>query len=152
MGRHAALLGIEHAPERLDTIDEAIAVAERLGAAEVAALALHWRIYDLVELGEVAAAKASHARLEALARELHQPLYSHAALAWRGEWAHLAGRLEEAERIHRESLRIAEAAGAPEARGFFLTQLFAVRRDQGRLAELLEPIERAARASPAPSA
>jgi DNA-binding SARP family transcriptional activator len=145
MGRHAALLDIEHAPERLTTIDEAIAIAERIGADEVAALALHWRIFDLVELGDLAAARASHARLEALARELHQPLYTHAALAWRGEWAHVAGRLEEAERIHRESLRVAEAAGAPEARGFFLTQLFAVRRDQGRLGELLDPAERLAR-------
>ncbi len=81
----------------------------------------------------------------ALARELNQPLYLHAALAWRGEWAHVAGRLEEAERIHRESLRIAVAAGASEARGFFLTQLFAIRRDQGRLGELLEPVERLVR-------
>ena len=145
MGRHAALLDIEHAPERLATIDEAVAVAERIGAGEVAALALHWRIFDLVELGDLAAAKASHARLEALALELHQPLYTHSALAWRGEWAHVAGRLDEAERIHRESLRVAEAAGSPDARGFFLTQLFAVRRDQGRLGELLDPVERLAR-------
>ncbi len=145
MGRHAALLGIEHVEERLTTIDEAIALAERLDAEELLALALHWRIYDLVELGDIAGAQESHARLEALARELHQPLYTHAALAWRGEWAHIRGRLEEAERIHRESLRIAEAAGASEARGFFLTQLFAVRRDQGRLGEMLEPIERLAR-------
>jgi tetratricopeptide (TPR) repeat protein len=145
MGRHAALLDIEHAPERLATIDEAVAVAERIGAGEVAALALHWRIFDLVELGDLAGAKASHARLEALALELHQPLYTHSALAWRGEWAHVAGRLDEAERIHGESLRVAEAAGSPDARGFFLTQLFAVRRDQGRLGELLDPVERLAR-------
>ena len=145
MGHHAALLGIEHAPERLQLIDEALAIAERLDAHEVAALALHWRIFDLVELADLAEAQRSHARLEALARELHQPLYTHAALAWRGEWAHVAGRLDEAERIHRESLRVAEAAGATEARGFFLTQMFAVRRDQGRLGEMLEPIERLAR-------
>ena len=55
MGHHAALLDIEHAPERLATIDEAVAVAERIGAGEVAALALHWRIFDLVELGDLAA-------------------------------------------------------------------------------------------------
>ena len=145
MGHHAALLGIEHAPERLQLIDEALAIAERLDAHEVAALALHWRIFDLVELADLAEAQRSHSRLEALARELHQPLYTHAALAWRGEWAHVAGRLDEAERIHRESLRVAQAAGATEARGFFLTQMFAVRRDQGRLGEMLEPIERLAR-------
>ena len=145
MGRHAALLRIEHVDERLALIDEALAVAERLEAGELVALALHWRIYDLVELGEVAEAARSSERLQAVARELHQPLYTHAALAWRAVWAHLAGQFEEAERIARESLRIAEAAGAPEARAFFLTQLFAVRREQGRLAELTEPLERLAR-------
>jgi hypothetical protein len=144
MGRHAALLGIEHVEERLEVIDEAAAIAERLDADELLALALHWRIYDLVELGEVAEAQRSHLRLEALARELHQPLYSHAALAWRGVRAHLGGRFEEAERLARESLRLAAAAGAPEARAFFLTQLFAVRREQGRLGELVEPLARLA--------
>ena len=145
MGRHAALLGIEHVEERLALIDEALAIAERLEAGELVALALHWRIYDLVELGEVAEAGRSYERLQALAHELHQPLYSHAALAWRGVAAHLNGHFDEAERIARESLRIAEAAGAPEARAFFLSQLFAVRREQGRLAELAEPLERLAR-------
>ena len=72
-------------------------------------------------------------------------MYSHAALAWRAVSAHLNGQFEEAERIARESLRIAEAAGAPEARAFFLTQLFAVRREQGRLAELVDPLERLSR-------
>jgi DNA-binding SARP family transcriptional activator len=145
MGRHAALLRIEHVDERLALIDEALAIAERLEAGELVALALHWRIYDLLELGEVAEAGRSYERLQALAHELHQPLYSHAALAWRGVAAHLNGHFDEAERIARESLRIAEAAGAPEARAFFLTQLFAVRREQGRLAELTEPLERLAR-------
>ena len=145
LGRHAALLDIDHVDERLAVIDEALAVAERLEAGELVALALHWRIYDLVELGEIEAARRAHIRLEALAHELHQPLYSHAALAWRGVSFHLAGRFEEAERVARESLRVAEAAGAPEARAFFLTQLFAVRREQGRVAELAEPLERLAR-------
>ena len=123
-------------------IDEALAVAERLEAGELVALALHWRIYDLVELGDTKQAADEYERLHALAQELHQPLYSHAALAWRAVAAHLNGHFEEAERIARESLRIAEAAGAPEARAFFLTQLFAVRREQGRLAELVDPLER----------
>ena len=83
MGRHAALLDIDHVDERLALIDEALAVAERLEAGELVALALHWRIYDLVELGESPRPGARYERLQALAHELHQPLYSHAALAWR---------------------------------------------------------------------
>jgi hypothetical protein len=98
-----------------------------------------------VELGQIPEAGRGYERLQALANELQQPLYTHAALAWRGVAAHLNGHFDEAERIARESLRIAEAAGAPEARAFFLTQLFAVRREQGRLGELAGPLERLAR-------
>jgi tetratricopeptide (TPR) repeat protein len=145
LGHHAALLDIDHVEARRELIDEALATAGRLAADELVALALHWRIYDLMELGDVEEAARSYERLHALAHELHQPLYSHATLAWRGVAAQLDGHFDEAERIARESLRIAEAAGAPEARAFFLTQLFAVRREQGRLAELVDPLERLSR-------
>ena len=60
-------------------------------------------------------------------------------------WAQLAGRVEEAERLARESYGSPARAGAPTPRGIYTAQLFAVRRDQGRLAELLEPIERLSR-------
>jgi len=145
MGRHASLLAVEHLDERLAVIDEALALAERREAPELVALALHWRSYDLIEHGDADAARETHLRLEHLARELNQPLYLHASLAWRAVRAHLAGRFEEAERVARESLRIAQAAGAPDAKAFFLTQLFAVRREQGALAELLPALERLAR-------
>ena len=67
-------------------------------------------------------------------------------------WAALAGRFDEAERIARESVRLAEHAGAPDARTHFTAQLVAVRREQGRLDELLPDIERLAGAEPAASA
>jgi tetratricopeptide (TPR) repeat protein len=73
-------------------------------------------------------------------------------LTWRCVWAALAGRFEEAERIARESLRLAEHAGAPDAQAHFTAQLVAVRREQGRLHELLPEIERLAGAEPAASA
>ena len=59
-------------------------------------------------------------------------------------WAGLAGRFEEAERIARESVRLAEHAGAPDAQAHFTAQLVALRREQGRLHELLPEIERLA--------
>jgi len=148
MALHAALLGFEHLDERLPLIDEAIALTRRLHSAERSALAHHWRLYDLAEAGELEEARRTHAALAALAGELGQPLYRHSALAWRGVWAHLGGRFEVAERLARESLRIAQRAGAPEARGFFIAQLFAVRREQGRLTELLPALERLAAAGP----
>jgi hypothetical protein len=60
--------------------------------------------------------------------------------------AQLAGRFDEAERLAREGLRLAERAGAPDAHAHFTAQLLGVRREQGRLAELLPEIERLAAA------
>ena len=93
-----------------------------------------------------------HAELERVADELQQPLYRHSSLAWRGVWAGLAGRFDEAERLARESVRLAERAGAPDARAHFTAQLVAVRREQGRLDELLPEIERLAGDEPAAAA
>ena len=146
LGRHAALLDIDHVEERLrgDRRGARGRGAARGGRARRARAALaHLRPRRARRRSRRPGTPTTGC--EALAHELHQPLYSHAALAWRGVSAHLNGHFEEAERIARESLRIAEAAGAPEARAFFLTQLFAVRREQGRLAELVEPLERLSR-------
>ncbi len=43
-------------------------------------------------------------------KELRQPLLEHLALGWQGTFAHLAGDVEEAERLARESFEIAERA------------------------------------------
>ena len=145
MGRHAALLHVEHASERRRVGEELLAVAGELADAEMGALTRHWLLYDLAELGELDHARARHAELERVAAELQQPLYRHAALAWRGVWAGLAGRFDEAERLARDSVRLAERAAAPDARTHFTAQLVAVRREQGRLDELLPDIERLAR-------
>jgi tetratricopeptide (TPR) repeat protein len=140
LGRHAALLDVEHAAERRRIGEEMIAVAGELEDPELGALARHWLLYDLAELGELDHARARHAELERIAAQLQQPLYRHSGLAWRGVWAGLAGNFEDAERHARESVRLAERAGAPEAQAHFTAQLVAIRREQGRLDELLPQI------------
>ena len=97
-----------------------------------------------MEAGDVDGARRRHAELAALAGELPPPLYQHAALAWRGVWAQLAGRFEEAERMAREGLRLAERAGAPDARANFTAQLLPLLREQGRLPELRGELQRLA--------
>ena len=138
LSRHAALLHARHLDERFALAEEAVRVADRDGLHELAALARHWLAHDLMESADVEGARCRHAELVALAGELHQPLYQHAALAWRGVWAQLGGRWDEAERMAREGLRLAERAGAPDARANFTAQLLPLRREQGRLPELRE--------------
>jgi tetratricopeptide (TPR) repeat protein len=152
MGRHAVLLHTEHAAERRRVGEQALALAGELGALELGALGRHWLLYDLAELGELKEARRCQAELDLIADELQQPLYRHSSLAWRCVWAGLSGRFEEAERIARESFRLAEDAGAPDAQAHFTAQLVALRREQGRLGELLPDIDRLAGTEPAASA
>src|ERR687897_618953 len=152
MGRHAALLHAEHTHERRRIGEQALAVAGELGELELGALGRHWLLYDLAEMGDLDEARRRQAELDVLAEELQQPLYRHSALAWRCVCAGLAGRFEEAERIARESVRLAEHAEAPDAQAHFTAQLVALRREQGRLHALLREIRRLGGAEPAAAA
>ena len=148
VGQHAALLHADHAKQRRRLAEEALAVAGELGALEMSALGRHWLLYDLAELGELAEAWRRHGELELLAADLRQPLYRHAALVWRCVLTSLAGRFDEAERLANDSVALAECARAPDARAHYTAQLVALRREQGRLDELLPELERFARDAP----
>jgi tetratricopeptide (TPR) repeat protein len=142
MGLHAALLHADHADERRRLAEEALAVAGELGAVETSALGRHWLLYDLTELGELDEAWRRQVELQLLAGELQQPLYRHASLVWRCVLTALAGRFDQAEQLARDSVALAERARAPGARMHFTAQLAALRREQGRLDELLPELER----------
>jgi len=152
MGRHAALLHAEHTFERRRIGEQALAMAGEVGELELGALGRHWLLYDLAEMGDLDEARRRQSELDQLAEELRQPLYRHSSLTWRSVWHGLAGRFEEAERIARESLELAERAEAPDAQAHFTAQLVALRREQGRLHELVPEIERLAGEEPAAAA
>jgi tetratricopeptide (TPR) repeat protein len=152
MGRHAALLHAEHTQERRRIAEEALAIAGELGSLELGALGRHWLLYDLAEMGDLDEAQHRLAELDELADVLQQPLYRHSSLAWRCVWAGLSGRFQVAERMARDSLRLAEYAQAPDAKRHFTAQLVSPRREQGRLDELVPEIERLADDSPATAA
>jgi len=57
VARHTALLHVEHLDERLALSEEIISVAEAGGSRELLGLGLWWHIYDLMESGQVGAAR-----------------------------------------------------------------------------------------------
>jgi DNA-binding SARP family transcriptional activator len=140
-GRHAALLHAEHLNERLRDSEELVELAERIGRRELVALGLHWRLYDLFELGDMAAADEELERLQVIADALRQPLYRHFAASWRVKWAELSGRLRDAERISHEAFALGEQAQARHAQSLFAGHLFMLARDRGDLADLVPVIE-----------
>jgi tetratricopeptide (TPR) repeat protein len=135
-GRHTALLHIEHLPERLEVGKEWLELSEARQHRDVTAQALHWRVYDLCEFGDLEQAGEARERLQALADELRQPLYQHFAAAWEAKWLEMAGDFDAAERKAHESFERAQEANAAYAKSNYAGQLFGLRRDQGRLGGL----------------
>ncbi|HEU0318817.1 MAG TPA: hypothetical protein VFR49_15890, partial [Solirubrobacteraceae bacterium] len=139
MGRHVALLHIEHLDKRLRLIDEVLGLAQ--GHPALAAEAHHWRLFDLCELGDLTEAHRDHAELTALAHTLRQPLLQHLAVGWEGAFAHLAGDVEAAERLAGRSAEFAKQAEVWHATSSLASMLFTLRRQQGRIYELLPAMQ-----------
>ncbi|HWC27813.1 MAG TPA: AAA family ATPase [Solirubrobacteraceae bacterium] len=139
MSRHVTLLHIAHLDERVALSDELLALTGQHRA--LRAEALHWRLLDVCELGALEAARRDHAELAAIARDLRQPLLEHLAVGWLGAFAHLAGDVEAARRHARRSFELAARAQVGHADSYLAGMLFTLRRQQGRVGELLPSIE-----------
>jgi hypothetical protein len=139
-GLHNSLLHIEFLDERIAVNAEMLELVRDAHRDEQAAYALHWRLYDLFELGDLETARREHAALVELAEQLRQPLYQHFAAAWTAKQMEMAGRFAEAEQLAVTSLEYAERAHAAYARSNFAGQLFGLRRDRGELGKLPEEV------------
>ena len=148
-GRHVSLLHVAHLDERLKVSGQLLGIADDAGDPERAMHALQTRIFDLLTLGDLPAARRHLERLDALARELRQPLFEHFVVGWRCTFAQIDGRLEEAERLAAESFEMRRALGTQDAESVFAAQLFMIRRAQGRVAELLPAVTEAVERHPA---
>lgn len=134
IARHITLLDVRHIDQRLALGEELQSVAG--GHEELAAEGHSWRMYDLLGIGDLEAARREHAELERIAEKLGQPLLRSLASGARGLWAELAGDDEQAERWANESLRQAKLAHTGDAESSWGSQMFALRRRQGRAGEL----------------
>lgn len=140
LARHSALLHIDHLDERLEIASEQLRLARERRRTEMLAMGLHWRIFDLLELGDGQAARRDEAELAAVAADLRQPLYRYLDRCWQGVWAQIDGRLEEADQISADAYAIGRRAGARTAGSTRLGALVPIRRDQGRLGEMVEDV------------
>jgi hypothetical protein len=151
--RHVALWSPAHAHERLRIADELIAAARSAGDREAELQGVNWRVTDLVELGDLAAARTAIAEHERLAGDLRLLGYAWYVPMWRAMLAMMAGRLDEAERLSAEGARIGGTAQDANAALLFGVQRRAIRIAAGKLTEAdLAAIEDAAQSSPAGAA
>jgi tetratricopeptide (TPR) repeat protein len=91
---------------------------------------------ERLERGEVDASWADYQLSWTSTLDFHQPFYEYTAVLSKAMWALLAGRLAEAEQLATQGLRIGQQLQVENVDGAFGIQMFTIRREQGRLAEL----------------
>jgi DNA-binding SARP family transcriptional activator/tetratricopeptide (TPR) repeat protein len=129
--------------ERLATANELIEVAESTGDAERAYAGHDCRFYALIEAGDVPAAYQDHEVANRLAHQLRQPAQLWDTVTRGAFLALFEGRFEEAEAAIHEALELGRLAQSANAQQAFDLQMYALRREQGRLREVVEVVERA---------
>jgi hypothetical protein len=129
-------LGPDDLESRLQTADEMLALATRLDDLELLLRAHHLRMITALELGDRALADAeldSYARVAGRAR---QPAYEWHLTTLRAMRAHMAGALDEAERLAFEALDLGRRVQGDVATVLFGVHVCTLRWSQGRLAEV----------------
>ncbi|MFL5869046.1 MAG: BTAD domain-containing putative transcriptional regulator [Thermoleophilaceae bacterium] len=134
----------EFAPEEVDLATELIELAAAAGDLERAAEGYEYRIAALIELGDLAGAKADIAAMAKLAEKLRQPSQDWVAAVYSGLVALLEGKLAEAERSIANARSFGERGPAWNAALSHGMQLYMLRREQGRLDEVEDLVRRSA--------
>ena len=128
--------GTSRLEDILEMLTEAKAIAEELGNTEIRAEAMAWRVPAFVALSDVDSARREVGELLQNAEATAQPFMLHVAEHYGSAIALADGRFQEAEARARRSMEWGRLLTGREASGVYGIQMFSLRREQGRLAEL----------------
>ncbi len=122
--------------EALEMLGEARDLAEEMGDVEGQAEATQWRVSALMALGEIVPAREELAIALDMAENTRQPFMLHVTEHYRSALALLEGHLAEADAAAERSREWGQLLVGRDASSVYGIQMFGVRREQGRLAEL----------------
>jgi len=122
--------------QTLEMLSEARELAEALGASDLQTEAMEWRVAGLIAQGDLRDAEQELAEVHALAVRLRQPFTLHVAEHYASTIALCVGRLADAEAAAQRSHEWSRLLTGRAASGIHGIQMFGIRREQGRLAEL----------------
>jgi hypothetical protein len=134
--RYLALWGPDDTAERATIAADIVALGQELRDRELVLRGRVWRIVALMELGDWPLVDAELSVHAAGAEELRDPLHLWYVPLFRATRALVDGRLEEAERHAGEAFAAGRPTQAQNAAQLFAAQMFALRAEQGRLAEI----------------
>jgi DNA-binding CsgD family transcriptional regulator/tetratricopeptide (TPR) repeat protein len=122
--------------EIIEMLSEAKALGEEMGNIEIQTEASSWRVPSFVAAGDLASARRQAGEVLAMARASAQPFMIHVAEHYRSAIALADGRLDDADNAAQRSYEAARLLTGGGTTGTYGLQLFSLRREQGRLAEL----------------
>jgi DNA-binding CsgD family transcriptional regulator len=120
----------------LEMLSEARALSEELGDSDMRAEAMEWRVAGLIAIGDLGTAERELAEVHAMAVRIRQPFPLHVAEHYAATLALCFGSLVDAEVAARRSHEWSRLLTGRGASGIYGIQMFGIRREQGRLAEL----------------
>jgi predicted ATPase/DNA-binding CsgD family transcriptional regulator len=136
LARAYSARGTSTLEEILEMLTEACALGEELGDLEIQGEARAWRLVAWLALGELESARRDLAEYVELAYRRRQPIFSFAAEQIGSAIALCEGHLEEAEARAERSRELGSFLSGRDTSGTHGIQMFSIRREQGRLAEL----------------
>lgn len=143
-GTYAALSWPRDAEAWLAMARELTELAEETGDKEQA-FSSHLHAFGAFMVrGDTRAAGAEFGRMAALAQELRQPAHAWSLSIARGTRALFAGRIAEADRLIQQFAELGPGGQGSDATDFYYVlnlQTWAVRREQGRVAEVESSLE-----------
>jgi DNA-binding CsgD family transcriptional regulator len=122
--------------EILAMLTEARDLAGELGDVELRSEAMTWRVCALMAVADLDAARRDVAEMLETAERTAQPFNIHVAEHCGSSIALCEGRLDDAEAMAQRSHEWSRLLTGRDASGVYGIQMFSVRREQGRLAEL----------------
>ena len=141
LGQTFFSIGTIPADDVLAMLTEGRALAVEIGDTEEECQTIAWSIVTLVTLGDLDRARAELEAHRELAERTHEPFHRYFTEQIGSAIALCDGRLADAERMAHRSLEWAQLLSGRVEPAVHGIQLFGIRREQGRLAEL-EPIMR----------
>lgn len=131
----------ESLDQRVEVAREMLQLAVELESRELERDAHDLCFYDQLELGNLHRADEHLHQSGKIGEAIRQPFYTTNHLVYRAMRSIMEGRYEEGERLAIDALKSGLRGGRGSAEGLFSMQMFAIRRDQGRLDELLPVLD-----------
>lgn len=147
-GRYAAVWWPENLDERVSIAEELLRLAYEVGDKERELQAHHYLSLALLERGDLPGVEREIEAKTRLAEHLRQPTWLFYLATLQATLATFQGRFTEAEELIPYAFGMGERAERSMARIYRAFQLYALRREQGRLVELVDSLKRLAREFP----